>query len=73
MNVKVCPVQSRGPNYTLMPADNVLVPMTRFQMFEDYWSRFLAGVRAQKANWTSAMHSSLTTEVMENIGKARSL
>lgn len=71
MNVKVRPAQGRGPGYTLMSADNVLAPMTKFQMFQEYWSRFLGGVRAKKANWTSAMHSSLTTEVMENIGKAR--
>ena len=47
-------------------------PRTSYQMFYEFWSRFLAGVHVQKSNWTSASQSILTTEVIEKLYEAGS-
>lgn len=60
--------KSGGKSYELTPRDTQMYPETKFQMFHDFWSQFLNGVRQQKSNDTSALSTLLTTRVLEEIG-----
>jgi predicted dehydrogenase len=63
-NVQVQPRQG-GRGYRLEPTTG-LTPITKFQMFVEYWKLFLEGVRTGVANETSAADSLLTTELIES-------
>jgi predicted dehydrogenase len=65
MDVVVQPRRG-GPAYTIHPKYLPLHPTSKFQMFHKYWKMFVAGVNARTANWTAAVESQLTTEVIEN-------
>ncbi len=69
MSVNVRPARS-ATSYTLQPARHQLMPSTKFQMFYDYWRRFLLGVHTGQPNWTTAESALLTTQVMEQIREA---
>ncbi|MEZ5403268.1 MAG: Gfo/Idh/MocA family oxidoreductase [Bryobacteraceae bacterium] len=71
MDVTVRPARG-GPGYRLSPAIPGVYPSTKFQMFHEFWTRFLDGVREQKPNWTSAREARLTTAVIEGIEKGGS-
>lgn len=60
--------KSGGPSYELNPRDSRIYPETKFQMFHDFWSQFLKGIRNQESNDTSAFATLLTTKVLEEIG-----
>ena len=64
MNVAVQP-KDGGTTYTIGPEYIPLHPATKFQMFHEYWKRFLGGVATRTANWTSAAQAQLTTDVIE--------
>jgi predicted dehydrogenase len=66
MDVTVRP-RAGGRSYRLSPGLPDSYPVTKFQMFHEYWSRFLAGVRNREANLTTAVDAYLTTEVIERI------
>lgn len=51
--------------WALLPAQGRLYPLTAYETFYEHWSRFLIGIHARQANWTSASRSILTTEVIE--------
>lgn len=65
MDVVVRPKHG-GTAYTIQPTYVPLHPISKFQMFHEYWKMFVSGVSAKTANWTSAAESLLTTEVIEN-------
>src|SRR5690606_36037801 len=69
MRVHVRPV-SRRQDYIIHPAKHGPVPETKFQMFHDYWRRFLLGIEARQTNWTSASDALLTTQLVQTIGEA---
>lgn len=71
MDVVVRP-RHGGPAYTIQPRYLPLHPTSKFQMFHEYWRMFVAGVNAKSANWTSAIQSRLTTEVIENCYRSSS-
>jgi predicted dehydrogenase len=64
MNVTVQPIEG-GATFTIAPEFVPLLPATKFQMFHEYWKRFLAGINTKTANWTSAAQAQLTTRVIE--------
>jgi predicted dehydrogenase len=64
MNVAVRP-KGGGATYTIGPEYVPLYPATKFQMFHEYWKQFLHGVNTRTANFTSAAHALLTTDVIE--------
>jgi predicted dehydrogenase len=68
MDVLVRP-RAGGRSYRLSPGLPDSYPGTKFQMFHEYWSRFLAGVRNRKENLTTATDAYLTTEVIERIAQ----
>ena len=57
-----------GVSYELTPRDTGKYPETKFQMFHDFWKKFLNGVRNQESNHTNALSALLTTCVLEEIG-----
>ncbi len=42
-------------------------PRNSYQMFYEFWENFLDGVQLEKSNWTSALDSTLTTKVVEDL------
>jgi predicted dehydrogenase len=53
--------------YSLSTLEGNLTPHTTYQSFYEFWSLFLAGLRAQQANYTSASQSILTTRSIEGL------
>jgi predicted dehydrogenase len=68
-NVQVRP-KSGGRSYRLAPTSG-LTPMTKFQMFAEYWKLFLTGIAAREANGSCAIQSLLTTDFIESLQLAR--
>jgi hypothetical protein len=66
MSVTIHPLRG-GAGYKLTPSFPDAYPGTKFQMFHDYWTRFLDGIRNRRADFTSALDARLTTEVIEEI------
>ena len=61
-----------GAAYHLTPRDAAVFPSTKFQMFHDFWSRFLDGVRRGESNHTTAAEAYLMTVVIDEIARERS-
>lgn len=60
-----------GATYHLTPRDAAAFPSTKFQMFHDFWSRFLDGLRRGESNHTTASDAYLTTVVIDEIARER--
>lgn len=58
---------SRVYEYGIEAKKHASYPRTSYQMFYEFWKRFLDGVQLQKANWTSASDTTLTTKVIEDL------
>lgn len=71
LGIAVRPSRRNGPSYHLTPRDAGRFPSTKFQMFHDFWSRFLDGVRAEAINHTAAAEAYLTTVVIDGITRER--
>ena len=65
MDVSVQP-RLGGPTYIVRPEYVNLHPMTKFQMFHQYWMTFLGGVCNKTTNSACATQAQLTTEVIES-------
>lgn len=72
LDVCVRPVRA-GRSYTLHPAHSPMTPGTKFQMFYDYWRRFLQGIHNREQNLTTAESALLTTQVIQKISEVRTL
>ena len=71
LRISVRPRRGAGASYHLTPRDPGAFPSTKFQMFHDFWSRFLEGVRRGEPNHTTAADAYLTTVVIDEIARER--
>lgn len=71
LKIAVRPRRAGGAAYHLTPRDAGAFPSTKFQMFHDFWSRFLDGVRRGESNHTAAADAYLTTVVIDEIARER--
>ena len=62
-----------GKHSFLLTKSTRSYPLTSTETFYEFWSSFLAGLRFEQANFTSASRSILTTEAIENMYRLAAL
>ena len=67
--IRITPTANGKTSLLDLYNNNCLMPNTSFQTLYNHWFNFISGIKSNKANWTSAYDSLITTQFKETIYK----